>query len=269
MRKRTFILGTSILLIICALFIDLSAQVSVKGYYRKDGTYVRPHTRSSPDGNPYNNYSFPGNYNPNSGKISTGNPETYLKNYYNRNNYSSPSYSKSSTSSYYPATVEPPSYSSDTQTSSTVNSLLIDLRKRINKNTDNDIDIQLLNDLIISLQSLKAQVTNRNSISHSTTRTKLNTVSNQSFLKRYQSHNKAYHIIIYSETTRELAESRAKQIQSQYALSSYQREILPAVVNGMQWYRVAVGNFNRYTEAREKLSLLSRSIPGDSWILKY
>lgn len=29
----------------------LSAQVHVKGYYRKDGTYVRPHTRSSPSSN--------------------------------------------------------------------------------------------------------------------------------------------------------------------------------------------------------------------------
>ena len=30
----------------------LSAQVHVKGYYRKDGTYVRPHTRSSPSRSP-------------------------------------------------------------------------------------------------------------------------------------------------------------------------------------------------------------------------
>ena len=29
----------------------LSAQVHVKGYYRKDGTYVRPHTRSNPKSN--------------------------------------------------------------------------------------------------------------------------------------------------------------------------------------------------------------------------
>ncbi|MFJ5718149.1 hypothetical protein [Neobacillus sp. NPDC093127] len=27
----------------------------VKGYYRKDGTYVRPYIRSNPDGNPNNN----------------------------------------------------------------------------------------------------------------------------------------------------------------------------------------------------------------------
>lgn len=34
-----------------------SAQVNVKGYYRSNGTYVQPHVRSNPDGNPYNNYS--------------------------------------------------------------------------------------------------------------------------------------------------------------------------------------------------------------------
>jgi len=58
------------------------AQVKVKGYFRKDGTYVRPHWRSKPDSNPYNNYSFPGNYNPYTGKIAPGNPSTYLENYY-------------------------------------------------------------------------------------------------------------------------------------------------------------------------------------------
>jgi hypothetical protein len=29
-------------------YIPSSGTVSVKGYYRKDGTYVRPHTRSAP-----------------------------------------------------------------------------------------------------------------------------------------------------------------------------------------------------------------------------
>jgi hypothetical protein len=64
---------------------DSYSQVSVKGHYRK-GRYVRPHQRTLPDGNPYNNYSFPGNYNPNTGRITPGNPETYLRNYYNKTN---------------------------------------------------------------------------------------------------------------------------------------------------------------------------------------
>lgn len=35
---------------------DILADVSVKGYYRRDGTYVRPHYRSSPDSTKSNNY---------------------------------------------------------------------------------------------------------------------------------------------------------------------------------------------------------------------
>ena len=70
-----------------------AGRVRVRGYYRKDGTYVRPHYRTAPDGNPYNNYSFPGNYNPNTGRITPGNPQTYLDRYYNRSSssYSTPS----------------------------------------------------------------------------------------------------------------------------------------------------------------------------------
>ena len=36
----------------------VDAYVSVKGYYRKDGTYVRPHVRSNPNGLKYDNYSW-------------------------------------------------------------------------------------------------------------------------------------------------------------------------------------------------------------------
>lgn len=64
-----------------------NAQAHVKGYYRKDGTYVRPHARSNPDGNPYNNWSYPGNVNPYTGKVATGNPKTYLKSCQNIGNY--------------------------------------------------------------------------------------------------------------------------------------------------------------------------------------
>lgn len=38
--------------------ISLQADVYVNGYYRNNGTYVQPHYRSNPDGNPYNNYSY-------------------------------------------------------------------------------------------------------------------------------------------------------------------------------------------------------------------
>ena len=36
---------------------EADAQVAVQGYYRGNGTYVQPHFRTFPDGNPYNNFS--------------------------------------------------------------------------------------------------------------------------------------------------------------------------------------------------------------------
>lgn len=47
----------------------------VRGYTRKDGTYVAPHYRSAPDRNPYNNYSSRGNINPYTGEQGTVDPE--------------------------------------------------------------------------------------------------------------------------------------------------------------------------------------------------
>jgi len=58
--------------------------VYVKGHFRKDGSYVSPHSRTKPDNGPYNNFSFPGNYNPYTEKIAPGNPTTYLTNYYSK-----------------------------------------------------------------------------------------------------------------------------------------------------------------------------------------
>ena len=96
-RFSSRILIVKLLLAFCVftlypLEVD-AGRVKVRGYYRKDGTYVRPHYRTAPDGNPYNNYSFPGNYNPNTGRITPGNPQTYLDRYYNRSSssYSTPS----------------------------------------------------------------------------------------------------------------------------------------------------------------------------------
>lgn len=52
---------TLILTLIVALVLMTSvsswAYVQVRGYIRSNGTYVAPHIRSNPDGNPYNNLS--------------------------------------------------------------------------------------------------------------------------------------------------------------------------------------------------------------------
>lgn len=116
LTKRLSLLG---LCMVVLLFIvhTVNAQVHVNGYYRSNGTYVAPHVRSSPDGNPYNNYSYPGNVNPYTGKTATGNESTYLNNYYNRSSGSSSSTTSSNTqSTYTPSTYTPPSYTPSTYT---------------------------------------------------------------------------------------------------------------------------------------------------------
>lgn len=48
-----------------------SSSHSVRGYVRKDGTYVAPHRQSNPDNNFRNNWSTKGNQNPHTGKDGT------------------------------------------------------------------------------------------------------------------------------------------------------------------------------------------------------
>lgn len=53
---------------ICVSLVCL-ADVHVDGYTRKDGSYVQPHYRSSPDGDFSNNWSTLGNINPHTGSL--------------------------------------------------------------------------------------------------------------------------------------------------------------------------------------------------------
>ncbi len=50
------------------------AQVRVQGYTKKNGTYVAPHWRSSPNNTDRDNYSTKGNINPFTGREGTKNP---------------------------------------------------------------------------------------------------------------------------------------------------------------------------------------------------
>jgi len=63
-------LGLALAFLIVVLFAwpAFAGDTYVKGYFRRDGTYVRPHHRSTPDGNPWNNYGTKGNINPYTGK---------------------------------------------------------------------------------------------------------------------------------------------------------------------------------------------------------
>lgn len=55
----------------------LAADTYVPGHFRKDGTYIQPHYRSAPDGNPLNNWSTQPNVNPYTGQPGTRTPDSF------------------------------------------------------------------------------------------------------------------------------------------------------------------------------------------------
>jgi hypothetical protein len=66
---------TIIAVVLVLVSAAVSAQVHVKGYTKKDGTYVAPHERTAPNGTINDNYSTKGNVNPYTGKEGTVQPE--------------------------------------------------------------------------------------------------------------------------------------------------------------------------------------------------
>ncbi|TAM48239.1 MAG: hypothetical protein EPN55_00700 [Gammaproteobacteria bacterium] len=64
MKKLIAVLGLALVVFAGAV----SADQSVRGYYRNDGTYVQPHYRSSPDRSYNNNWSVSPNVNPYTGE---------------------------------------------------------------------------------------------------------------------------------------------------------------------------------------------------------
>jgi hypothetical protein len=92
------LLGVIVFASLCAPAFSF-ADYWVSPHVTSKGTYVSGHFQSNPDGNPYNNYSFPGNTNPYTGVTAGGNTSTYLNNYYG---FSGSAYSGGSyTSPYY------------------------------------------------------------------------------------------------------------------------------------------------------------------------
>ena len=57
-----------------------TGETPVDGYYRKDGTYVAPHWRSTPDSSYNNNWTTWPNVNPHTGQQGTRAPKTYDEN---------------------------------------------------------------------------------------------------------------------------------------------------------------------------------------------
>lgn len=54
-----------------AISVSASAVERVRGYTKRDGTYVAPHYRSSPNSTRIDNYSTQGNLNPYNGNVGT------------------------------------------------------------------------------------------------------------------------------------------------------------------------------------------------------
>jgi len=112
-------------------FSSAFAYVSVKGYYRSNGTYVAPYVRSNPNGLKYDNYSYTpsqGLYNSTYGtRGSTWDTPTYVTDpdyYIGKSLYESglsgssySSYTPSYTSSSYTSSYTSPSYTSYTSPS--------------------------------------------------------------------------------------------------------------------------------------------------------
>lgn len=98
---RYLVLGLAAL----AMSATASAQVHVRGYTTKSGTYVAPHYRSSPDSSKLNNWSTKGNVNPYTGQAGTKDPYGSSSSSYGSydNPYSSSSpQSTNSTTCLYP-----------------------------------------------------------------------------------------------------------------------------------------------------------------------
>lgn len=92
--RKTFVLFS--VLAVLSVSTVASADEYVHGYTKKDGTYVEPYYRSSPDSTRDNNYSTRGNVNPYTGQTGTkcgdecnGGSSSYA------NSYSSPNSSYS------------------------------------------------------------------------------------------------------------------------------------------------------------------------------
>lgn len=51
MKKIIFLL-----MILCFASVSFAKDVYIKGYYKKNGTYVKPHTRSAPNQYKWDNY---------------------------------------------------------------------------------------------------------------------------------------------------------------------------------------------------------------------
>lgn len=69
-----FLIVAGLLFIAPLISNEADAATRIKGYTKKNGAYVQPHFRSSPNRSKFDNWSTKGNYNPYTGKKGTVSP---------------------------------------------------------------------------------------------------------------------------------------------------------------------------------------------------
>ena len=82
---RTLLVG-----LLLASTSAFAASTHVDGHVRRDGTYVPPHFRTTPDNSQMNNWSTQGNVNPYTGQQGTVNPYAVPQPNFNTNPYGTP-----------------------------------------------------------------------------------------------------------------------------------------------------------------------------------
>ena len=99
--RRFITLILAILISVIGVFGQTNSKhVKVKGYYRKDGTYVQPHYRTAPNSTNRDNFSTKGNVNPYTGKAGYITPDSKSYNYPNNTNSTTKSNSNNSYNYY-------------------------------------------------------------------------------------------------------------------------------------------------------------------------
>lgn len=89
MRK---IICVNLLMLFLGIGYAYARDVRVGGYIRKNGTYVQPHIRTTPNSSYFDNYSTKGNVNPYTGQTGHVNPDPSFSSYGGR--FGQPSKSK-------------------------------------------------------------------------------------------------------------------------------------------------------------------------------
>lgn len=77
--KKAMVVLMALVFLFSFIGVVLAKDIRVRGYYRKDGTYVQPHYRTVPNKSVWDNYSTKGNINPYTGEEGSKDPYNLYK----------------------------------------------------------------------------------------------------------------------------------------------------------------------------------------------